>query len=130
LRRGKRPALEKPCRLFQAADPVPRAFRSSIIERQCTNVSVVLTDFAEIDYSDAASCQNLDAVEPSLELAIAQAWNEFIDPNIVNSGGIKDYLDKSGSLLQRSVAAPRNVSHPQSKRNKVRKSGNDVPFVV
>ena len=36
--------------------------------------------FAEIDYSDAASCQNLDAVEPLLELAIAQAWNEFRDP--------------------------------------------------
>jgi hypothetical protein len=51
-------------------------------------------------------------------------------PSIVNSGGIKDYLDKSGPLLQRSVAAPRNVSHPQSKRNKVRKSGNNVPFVV
>jgi hypothetical protein len=41
---------------------------------------VVLTDFEEIDYSDAASCQNLDAVEPLLELAIAQAWNEFRDP--------------------------------------------------
>ena len=91
---------------------------------------MVLTDFAEIDYSDAAPCQNLDAVEPLLELAIAQAWNEFRDPSIVNSGGIKDYLDKSGPLLQRSVAAPRNVSHPQSKRNKVRKSGNNVPFVV
>jgi hypothetical protein len=82
------------------------------------------------DYSDAASCQNLDAVEPLLELAMAQAWNEFRDPSIVNSGGIKDYLDKSGPLLQRSVAAPRNLSHPQSKRNKVRKRGNNVPFVV
>jgi hypothetical protein len=29
-------------------------------------LSVVLTDFAEIDYSDAASCQNLDAVGPLL----------------------------------------------------------------
>ena len=51
-------------------------------------------------------------------------------PSIVNSGGIKDYLDKSGPLLQRSVAAPHNFSHPQSKRNEVRKSGNNVPFVV
>ena len=61
-------------------------------------LSTVLTDFAEIDYSDAASCQNLDAVEPLLELAMAQAWNEFRDPSIVNSGGSKDYLEKSGPL--------------------------------
>ena len=29
-------------------------------------LSVVLTAFAETDYSDAGSCQNLDAVEPCL----------------------------------------------------------------
>jgi len=33
-------------------------------------------------------------------------------------------------LLQRSVAGPHNFSHPQSKRNEVRKSRNNVPFIV
>jgi hypothetical protein len=81
-------------------------------------LSVVLTDFAEIDYSDAASCQNLDAVEPLVELAMAQAWNEFKDPSIVNSGGTKDYLDKSDPYC--SGASLRHTISPIPRANGIK----------
>jgi hypothetical protein len=40
LRRGNKAALEKPCRLFQTADPVPKGLQIFIVKRQFSNVLI------------------------------------------------------------------------------------------
>jgi hypothetical protein len=76
-----------------------------------------------------ASSGNKKRIEAGIRRA-ALRWEGDAPNSIANSDGSKEHLAKSGPLLRRSVAAPHNFSHPQSKRNEVRKSRNNVPFVV
>jgi hypothetical protein len=49
--REQSPELEKPCRYFQTADPIPQGLQIFIIERQSTNVFVKLDGTSQVFFA-------------------------------------------------------------------------------